>query len=124
MYYSHDGRFRQILAPGKYDVIISYGPEYDAVFTRIDVERGGEAKLEAKLDRSVQTDGWVSADFHSHSSPSGDNTSSQLGRVLNLLCEHIEFAPCTEHNRISTYDPAPPAPGRRGLDGHLQSAWS
>ena len=53
----------------------------------------------------MKTDGWISADFHSHSSPSGDNTSSQLGRVLNLLCEHIEFAPCTEHNRLSTYDP-------------------
>ena len=61
--------------------------------------------LEAKLVRSVKTDGWISTDFHSHSSPSGDNTSSQLGRVLNLLCEHIEFAPCTEHNRLSTYDP-------------------
>ena len=29
--YSHDGRFRQEIAPGRYDVIISYGPEYDAV---------------------------------------------------------------------------------------------
>ena len=61
--------------------------------------------MEAKLVRSVKTDGWISADFHSHSSPSGDNTSSQLGRVLNLLCEHVEFAPCTEHNRLSTYEP-------------------
>jgi hypothetical protein len=24
--------------------------------------------------------------------------------VLNLIGEHIEFAPCTEHNRISTYE--------------------
>src|SRR5262249_8934018 len=36
---------------------------------------------------------------------SGDNTSSQYGRVLNLLCEHVEYAPCTEHNRVSTYAP-------------------
>ena len=105
VYYSHDGRFRRELAPGSYDVIVSYGPEYDAVFTRIDVGRGKDAPLEAKLVRSVKTDGWISADFHSHSSPSGDNTSSQLGRVLNLLCEQVEFAPCTEHNRLSTYDP-------------------
>lgn len=105
LYYSHDGRFRRALAPGAYDVIVSYGPEYNAVFTKIDVKRGQEASLEAKLIRAVKTDGWISADFHSHSSPSGDNTSSQLGRVLNLLCEHVEFAPCTEHNRLSTYDP-------------------
>jgi hypothetical protein len=105
VYYSHDGRFRRDLDPGSYDVIISYGPEYDAVFTRIDVERGKDVALEAKMVRSVKTDHWISADFHSHSSPSGDNTSSQLGRVLNLLCEQVEFAPCTEHNRLSSYDP-------------------
>ena len=86
-------------------MIVSHGPEYDAVFAEVDVVRGKEASLEAKLVRSVKTDGWISGDFHSHSSPSGDNTSSQLGRVLNLLCEHVEFAPCTEHNRLSTYDP-------------------
>ncbi len=105
LYYSHDGQFRRDLAPGSYDVIVSYGPEYDAVFTQVNVEQGKESPLEARLVRSVKTDGWISADFHSHASPSGDNTSSQLGRVLNLLCEHVEFAPCTEHNRLSTYEP-------------------
>lgn len=105
VYYSQDGRFRRALDPGSYDVIISYGPEYDAVFTRVEASRGKEARLEAKLVRSVKSEGWISTDFHSHSSPSGDNTASQRGRVLNLLCEHIEFAPCTEHNRLSTYDP-------------------
>ncbi|WP_165229739.1 CehA/McbA family metallohydrolase [Aquisphaera insulae] len=103
--YSHDGRFRRELAPGAYDVSISYGPEYDAVFTRVDVRRGEETPLAGTLIRSVTTKGSISADFHSHSSPSGDNTASQLGRVLNLLCEQIEFAPCTEHGRISSYDP-------------------
>ena len=105
LYYSHHGRFRQELGPGTYDVLISHGPEYDAVFTQIEVSRGRTTKLTATLKRTVDTTGWISADFHSHSSPSGDNTASQLGRVLNLICEHIEFAPCTEHNRISTYVP-------------------
>lgn len=105
LYYTADGTFRRDLAPGSYDVIVSYGPEYDAVFTTLEVARGAEARLEAKLVRTVKTDGWISTDYHSHASPSGDNTASQLGRVLNLVCEHIEFAPCTEHNRLDTYDP-------------------
>ncbi|HVX13151.1 MAG TPA: CehA/McbA family metallohydrolase [Pirellulales bacterium] len=103
--YSEHGRFSQSLPPGKYQAIVSHGPEYDAAFVDLEVQRGVVAPLEAVLVRSVRTAGWISADFHSHSSPSGDNTSSQLGRVLNLLCEHIEFAPCTEHNRLSTYEP-------------------
>jgi hypothetical protein len=105
LYYTHTGRFRQAIAPGNYDVIVSYGPEYDAVFTSVKIRRGEDALIAAQLVRSVDTRGWVSSDFHSHSSPSGDNVSSQTGRVLNLLCEHIEFAPCTEHNRIDTYLP-------------------
>lgn len=105
VYYSENGRFRLPLAPGKYEAIVSHGPEHDAVFAEIELTRGKETPLAAVLVRSVQTPGWVSADFHSHASPSGDNTSSQLGRVLNLLCEQIDFAPCTEHNRLSTYEP-------------------
>ena len=105
LYYSHNGRFRQSLPAGRYDVIVSHGPEYDAVFTQLTVPANGTAKLAHQLPRTVNTAGWVSSDFHSHSSPSGDNTGSQFGRVLNLVAEHIEFAPCTEHNRISTYEP-------------------
>jgi hypothetical protein len=103
--YSHNGRFLQPIPPGTYDVLISYGPEYDVEKARIVAKPGENSALHATLRRVVQSPGWVSADFHSHSSPSGDNTSSQLGRVLNLLCEHVEFAPCTEHNRLDTYVP-------------------
>ncbi len=103
--YSHDGRFHQEVPPGDYDIIVSYGPEYDAGFTTLTVERGVEVPLELALRRSVDTRGWISSDFHSHATESGDNTTSQFGRVQNLLCEQIEFAPCTEHNRISSYAP-------------------
>ncbi|MBI1373401.1 MAG: hypothetical protein GC159_11785 [Phycisphaera sp.] len=104
-YYSHNGVFTQPLDPGRYDVIVSYGPEYDAIFTTLTVKRGERAILAGKLVHSVDTRGWISTDYHSHSSPSGDNVSSQRGRVLNLLCENIEFAPCTEHQRIDSYTP-------------------
>ena len=103
--YVPQGELEQPLPAGTYDVIVSHGPEYDAVFTELTVRPGETVPLEAKLVRSVDTPGWISSDFHSHSSPSGDNTGSQLGRVLNLLAEHVEFAPCTEHNRVDTYVP-------------------
>ena len=102
--YTEDGTFNVELNEGTYEVIVSHGPEYDAVFTKVQVEAGKTTNLTASLNHSVQTSGWVSSDFHSHSSPSGDNTGSQRGRVLNLAAEHVEFAPCTEHNRVSTYE--------------------
>lgn len=102
--YTPNGQFERAVPSGKYDIIISRGPEYDAIFTELEVPEGGTAKLAGKLVRSVKTPGWISCDYHSHSSPSGDNTGSQLGRVLNFGAEHIEFAPCTEHNRVSSYE--------------------
>ena len=103
--YAPHGEFTQDLQPGTYQLIVSHGPEYSAVFTNVEVKPGETTNFNTSLVRQVDTTGWISSDFHSHSSPSGDNTGSQLGRVLNLVCEHIEFAPCTEHNRITTYQP-------------------
>jgi hypothetical protein len=105
LWYTHDGQVRVALLPGRYVVLISHGPEYDAIAKVIDVVAGMTTKLSATLERSVNTAGWLSAELHSHSTPSGDNTASQRGRVLNLLAEHLEFIPCTEHQRISTYEP-------------------
>ena len=99
------GEAEQELPAGSYEVVVSRGPEFDALFSTLLIQPGKKAALTGKLPRSLQTPGWISTDFHSHSTPSGDNTSSQLGRVVNLVCEHLEFAPCTEHNRIDTYLP-------------------
>jgi len=105
LYYSHNGTFEINIDPGEYEAIVSYGPVYDVQRVPLKVGAGETIALNAKLKKSVSTDGWFSADFHSHSSPSGDNTGDQRGRVLNLLCEHIDFAPCTEHQRVDTYVP-------------------
>jgi hypothetical protein len=101
--YCARGQFEQAIDPGTYQVIASHGPEYDAAFFEIEVLADQLVPIDVSLPRTVNTFGWVSAEFHSHSSPSGDNVSQQRGRVLNLLAEHLEFAPCTEHNRIDTY---------------------
>ena len=101
--YTANGNVRTELAAGEYDITVSHGPEYNAEFTRLTVQPGKTSDLKVAIKRVIETPGWVSADFHSHSSPSGDNTGSQRGRVLNLAAENVEFAPCTEHNRISSY---------------------
>ena len=109
--YTSDGKFDQILPPGKYQVIITRGPEYDAVYRNVEVALGRTSELSASLIRTTDTSGWISADLHNHSNISshapaaGGSSASQLGRVLNLLCEHIEFAPATEHNIIHSYEP-------------------
>src|SRR4029453_12716656 len=70
------------------------------------------------LTRVVDTAGWVSADYHNHSTPSGDNTCGTDDRIINLAAEQVEFAPTTEHNRF--YDWRPNIE-RLGLKEHLQT---
>ncbi len=103
--YTPNGSIEQPLEPGEYLLRVSRGPEYSAVEITTTIKPGKTTQHAVTLHRVIDTNGWVSTDFHSHSTPSGDNTSSQLGRVLNLVCQHIEFAPCTEHNRINSYQP-------------------
>ncbi len=103
--YTPNGVIAQPLDPGEYLLRISRGPEYNVEEFETTIKPDKTTQHAITLHRVIDTTGWVSTDFHSHSTPSGDNTSSQLGRVLNLVCQHIEFAPCTEHNRVNSYQP-------------------
>lgn len=103
--YSVHGQMFCPLEPGKYEIYFSRGPEYNSVRKEVEIIAKEMQQIKVQLDRVVDTTGWISTDLHSHSSPSGDNTSDQYGRAENLLCEHVEFAPCTEHNRIDSYAP-------------------
>jgi len=117
-YQTHDGRFSQQVPPGDYLLRITHGPEFDLVEKTISVEPGERVAVEAVLKRTVDTAGWISTDFHAHSTPSGDNYCNTTDRLINFAAEHIEYAPTTEHNRI--YDWAPELK-RLGLDGVIST---
>lgn len=117
-YHSHDGRFTQQLPPGDYLVRITRGPEFDLLEQAIDVRPGQSVKVSGTLQRTVDTRGWISTDYHSHSTPSGDNYCNTDDRIINLVAEHLEFAPATEHNRIYDWQPHI---DRLGLTQHIKT---
>jgi hypothetical protein len=104
-WHSETGKFRVALAPGRYKVTVTRGIEYSHLAQEITVERGKTAPFRGTLKRLVDTRGWVSADYHNHSTPSGDNSTGTNDRIINLAAEHIEFAPTTEHNRLYDWRP-------------------
>lgn len=104
-WHNETGKFRVALPPGKYKVTVTRGMEYSHLEKEFELLPGKVEPFLGVLKRQVDTTGWVSADFHNHSTPSGDNTCGTDDRIINLAAEHIEFAPCTEHNRL--YDWAP-----------------
>ena len=99
-YQTHDGRVTQQVPPGDYLLRVTRGPEYDLAEQRIHVKPGETVDVEVTLQRTVDTAGWISTDYHAHSTPSGDNYCNTRDRIINFAAEHIEFAPTTEHQRL------------------------
>ncbi|MDB6005020.1 MAG: hypothetical protein JWR15_2007 [Prosthecobacter sp.] len=104
-YMSENGQFTQQLSPGKYRVVVVRGPEYSHLEQEVTVEAAKEFVFKGTLKRLVDTKGWISADFHNHSTPSGDNVCDTDGRLINIAAEHLEFTPTTEHNRFYDWEP-------------------
>lgn len=104
-YHSEKGEFTVQLPPGKYRVVVVRGPEYGHLAQEVTVQPNKEFVFQGILKRLVDTTGWISADFHNHSTPSGDNVCDTDGRLINIAAEHLEFAPTTEHNRLFDWEP-------------------
>lgn len=117
-YHSETGAFRVALPPGRYEIVVTRGPEHSHFREEISLAPGQTHPVKATLKRLVQTPGWVAVDYHSHSTTSGDNTCGTDDRLINLAAEHIEFAPTTEHNRL--YDWLPHLE-RLGLTPYLKT---
>ncbi len=104
-YHSESGRFGVQVPPGEYLVVITRGIEFEQHTVLAVVALGTSVKISRRFRRLVDTTGWVSTDFHNHSTPSGDNYCGTNDRIINLAAEHIEFAPTTEHNRLYDWTP-------------------
>lgn len=99
-YHSEKGAFRVQIPPGKYRVVVTRGIEFSHLEKEIALAPGATAEFAGTLRRIVDTRGWVSTDYHNHSTPSGDNTCGTPDRIINYAAENVEFAPTTEHNRL------------------------
>ncbi len=104
-YHSEKGQFRVALPPGKYNIIVTRGIEYSHLASTVELKPEQTATFQGTLKRLVDTSGWVSADYHNHSTPSGDNTCGTDDRIINIAAENVEFAPTTEHNRLYDWRP-------------------
>ena len=119
LFYSARGTDTFPVPPGDYAVHVSRGPEFELEVVPVKVTAGETTRATARLRRAFTTPGWITADFHNHSTGSGDSAVEQQARVLNLAGAGIEFAPATEHNRISTYTPTIAA---LGIERYIASA--
>jgi hypothetical protein len=112
--YLLDGRTKFSLPPGRYRVTASHGPTYSLVVTEVEVAAAGAAKAGGVLRAVVDTSAWTAADFHLHSAPSPDSDVSLEERVQSLVCEGVQLAVATDHNRVTDFGPSLRALGQEG----------
>ena len=104
-YHSEKGTFTVQVPAGKYRVRVVRGSEYSSLQQEVTVAQGAEVVVQGTLNRVVDSKGWISSDFHNHSTQSGDNICGTDDRIINLAAEMIEWAPTTEHNRFYDWRP-------------------
>ncbi len=103
--FTTDGVGKQTIKPGKYLVIASRGNEYTIDMKTVTVSSGQESKLDFKLERVIDTTGFVSADFHVHSGKSLDASVPLEDRVRSYVAEGVEVIVSTDHNYITDFAP-------------------
>ncbi len=91
--------------PGTYEVWVSRGPEYEAFVQEVTIAAGEQARVQALLERSVDTTGWMSADFHVHARGSIDSGLNYRDRIMSVAAEGLEIAISTDHNYVSDFTP-------------------
>ncbi|MBI1745802.1 MAG: PHP domain-containing protein [Acidobacteria bacterium] len=104
--FSHTGNGSVILPPGLYEVTASRGIEYTIDRARLAVGADRPGAVHARLERVVNTTGYIAGDFHLHAENSPDSNISLRDKVIDLVAEGIEFAVATDHNYLTDYSKA------------------
>ena len=94
------------LAPGRYRVFATRGPEYEVNQVEIELRADESSALEIETPkRAFDTPGWISADLHVHAGPSFDSSFPLEGRVRSFVAQGGEVVVSTEHNTVADYGP-------------------
>lgn len=99
------------LPPGHYTAIATRGFEYEIDEIEFDLTATGAAEMTFQLVHSVDTQGWVSADFHVHSMPSFDSGVTLPDRVTSMVSEGVEYFSSSDHDSITDFAPTVEAMG-------------
>lgn len=91
--------------PGEHRVIVTRGYEWELFDTNIDVAAGQTVDLSAALVHSVDTTGWMCADFHIHSYFSADSNDPAEHKVKGAIADGLDIPVSSEHEWVIDFQP-------------------
>ncbi|MBX3024791.1 CehA/McbA family metallohydrolase [bacterium] len=105
------------LEPGNYQVYVSRGSEFSLDSIPVTITANTTTPVSAQVERVIDSDGFVSADFHVHAIDSPDAAVTNVQRVSAMLGDGIEFFATTDHDFRSNFQPTIDALGAADLIG-------
>ena len=105
-----------LLSPGTYDVTVSRGYEFELHQQRVTITAGATANVMATMNHSVDSAGWMCADYHIHTTRSPDADDNADSKVLALASDGLEIAIRSDHEFAADFQPTVMA---LGLEDHV-----
>ena len=106
------GSVRAKLPTGRYDVLVTRGPEYglwnsiaEGWPDGVVLSPGQTSRLDVVLPREVDSTGFITADLHVHGTNSHDSGLPLETRVISMASEGVDFFAGTDHDYITDYRP-------------------
>lgn len=103
--YVPDGRGELAIEPGSWEVWASRGFEYGLDRKQVRAVANRTAELAFRVERQVDTAGWISGDFHVHGQNSYDAVVAHRDRVANFAGEGVEVLSTSDHDYITDLGP-------------------
>lgn len=110
--YTKDGKASLSVPAGDYELRAGRGFEWSLAMQPISVKVSDALPVTLKLEREVDTTGWIAADSHIHTlTHSGHGDATIEERMLTIAGEGIELAISTDHNHHTDFAPAAASAG-------------
>ncbi len=93
------------VAPGTWRVVVQRGPEWSHQAQDVTVAAGETVEVDVVLTPELDTENWISADFHQHMEPSIDSEVRIADRVLDNAAYGLDFAAPTDHEAVTDLAP-------------------
>lgn len=114
--YTASGSGEFSLPPGNYEFWFGKGMEYSVDIKKVEIYSDSTILISAKLERELNTDGFVGGDMHLHTvTNSGHGDANLLERIISCAAEGLDWAVSTDHNFLTDYEPYMREAGLLGL---------
>ncbi len=114
-HFSTTGEATLIVPPGEHRVIVSRGYEYELLDTTVQVDTTTPVEIVAPLLRSVDTTGYLCADFHVHTFFSADSSDPVDFKIKGQVADGLDLPLFSDHEWITAPDPLVEALGLEGM---------